>query len=520
MSFKAKSYSYKTELETLDYLDQPVGSGKTQAIIKSITDRPRCSHLYVTPTVILAKEIEERMHHDFRDGYLLNSIERVDSSTVEKDETVLENVLASIINAKEQGINKILIVTTATFFNMIQHGLIMSNLRNYHVILDEGIDPSETLTAYYSSPIAHLVNELVIQDGDVIKPAESKEAVKALKAIASRDEDFHSKYAKYASLRSDPDFRTIADRLINGLFDTYGSVTNEVEEEGKGTIRCLALLKPDAIGGFKSVTMIVASFLDTLLANYWQQTHGITMKGFDEKYIDGLFDTHAVKGNLVDIYHVLSAGDNASMTNLKRTINSVPVAEIALNTVSQFFDEEVFLFTLNTRFNLSTEKGQKISPVCAGLDIYRQYNNVAVLSASNPEPWVAGVMNKLLPECDTGAMYRMLANAQAYQIVGRTSLRVRDKPSRIKMVVLSSDIAQYLHEKFEGSTMHGQIGELKSFNTETMKARTEQALVRNNGIVYTTADNSAWSRFKQKCAKQDIEHPLKEDWYKKFRATH
>lgn len=521
MSLKARSYSYKTKLETLNYLDQPVGSGKTEAIIKSITDRSDCNHLYVTPTVDLAKEIEKRMHHAFSYSCpLLNSIERVDNTTINKDETVLDNVLASILYARESGATKILIVTTATFFNMIQHGLIMSHLKYYHVILDEGIDPSETLTAYYSGAISHLVKELVVQDGDAIKPAEPKDAIKALTAIASNDEEFPDKFSKYASLKADPDFKLIADRLINGLFDTYGSVSQEVDPDGKGTIRCLALLKPDAIGGFKSVTMIVASFLDTLLANYWQQSHGITMEGFEEKYLEGLFNTHAVKGKLIDIYHVFHEDDNASMSNLKKLINNAPVAEVALNVVTEFFEDEVFLYTMNRRFNLSSPLGEKISPVCAGIDHYRQYDNVAVLSASNPEPWVEGVMRKLLPESDIGAMYKMLANAQAYQIVGRTSLRVRDKRSRIKMVVLSKDIAEYLHAKFEGSTLHGQIGALPSFKAEQMNKRTENALVRNNGIVYTTADNSAWSRYKQKCVRENIEEPTKEYWYREFRATH
>lgn len=492
-------------LEKIHFLANPVGSGKTQAALDTIRLNDDESHIFVSPTNVLATEIMERMEADLADSSIVKHIQLINGETIKKcDEdirkkTVSEAVLHVIRN---QSLDQphILIVTTQTFRNVLPQ-ISHNDKSRYNVYLDEGIDVLKRaeahtgdITPQYRDILNcnHETGELTIKNGSrgtVRNIAEGND-----KALGLRGGLVQANFVE------------IAKMLTNDLYKVYGSI-------GEASIRCIGLLEPDHFLTFKSVTMIVALFEQSPLAVYWKKSKGIKFQVFN--HTCSLFDTHSEKGPLISIYHVLHSDDNASKAVLTTDIEGKKIYQHAGKITEDFFagEKKSYCYSVNNFFKNPTEalpSGSWMPVKSAGLNIWKDYDNVAALSSSLPETWVKDIIIKLLGVSGQ-EFYRLWRMASTYQTIGRCSIRNRDKSDLITIVVLSEEEAEDLHTLFKGSKFLGQLGNLPSI--KQLRASSK------NKMTYKAADNNAYYRYKNSCSNSS-EVPLdKETWYQKIRLN-
>ncbi len=479
---------------SFSFLSKPVGSGKTRAAIKYISLNDNESHIFVSPTNDLAKEISARMEKGMRQSRLNGKIKLLNTDNLKSGRDrlgVAESILNEISSLPATD-NHILIITTAAF-RLILPRLSYWEKSRYNVFLDEGIDPIE----YYEANVGILAQKfhnLIEIDGNgkfVIKEGSKK----SVERIA---------LGKDSELKTDGDLCHVKlvkiAKMLNGdIYDVYGTI-------GDKDVRAVGLVSPKEFCKFKSVTIIVALFNQSLLAKYWEYVYNVKFKEF--RCGSGLRDTHKEKGPLISIHYLLHKRDNASRTSLDYNYNGKPIFDLVTETVASFFGNKTFCYSANknqTKLDKIFPNGIRMPIRCAGLNTWQNESNVVVLSTNLPKPWVGNIIKKVLG--DSGeTFYQDWRFASTYQTVGRCSIRVEANDEKINVVVLSYEEAKALNDLFKGSTLVGQIGSLGSIKRH-----------KKDGIEYSPADHRAYYKFKKTQAANDNEALSKTEWFHKIR---
>lgn len=102
---------------SIKFLSAPVGSGKTEALIRHIRDHNQDNYIIVTPTRDLAEEIKNRL-----DIALVNSTEGENVSLMISDDNIPGSVRIRTLNAireRHGDQSHTLIVTTENFRNLL-----------------------------------------------------------------------------------------------------------------------------------------------------------------------------------------------------------------------------------------------------------------------------------------------------------------------------------------------------------------------------------------------------------------
>lgn len=489
----------EVHLDTINFLADPVGSGKTTAAIEHIHLNTNESHIFVSPTKLLAKDIEKRMKADLAGEDIANNIKLITGDTIAEDTTVYE-ALKTKINEVEVKDHHILIITTQGLRGMLP--TFSPRLKSfYNLYLDEGIDALDNKKATMGKDrVKDLLKFLDIGDdtGLITIKAGFEKTMKlaALGDDTALGDDGGIVHTKFVP---------IAKMLTNGLHDVYGSIH-------ENSIRCVGMLRPDSLTGFKSVTMIVAMFEQSLLAKYWRYSHGIKFTKLDHDV--ELCDTHKQKGPLISIYHMLDERDCASRAVLSTRYEDGRVIDYIVKKVESFFNErhEEYCYSLNDYFKKLKKtmiNGKPMPTICAGLNSWEKEDNVAALATVLPETWAKDIIIKLLGE-DGNAFYSDWRLANTYQTIGRCSLRVREAVNPITVVVLSYEEAMSIKHLFQSSKMLGQLGDLPFI-------RQSKRAVKNNGVVYVPNDHSAYSKYENIQKANDNEVLDKLTWYKQIR---
>ena len=481
------------QLESIQFLAQSVGSGKTKAAIEGIRLKDDECHIFVAPTKPLAMEIEERMLKDLVDTPLVNKVELLteDHPDIRRGEvsaTILQRI--NDLGVKD---THVLIVTTQGFRLALPHMNEWTKSR-YNIYLDEGIDAIDykEIALGEDTPRYSALFDRDEETGFTVIRDEHQKVVANLAARNAKA------LGKHAGLQHEQ-FTPFAEMITSGLYDVFTTIT-------KHTIYAAGMIRPQLFAGFKSVTMIVAMFEQSPLAKYWSHSHGIALEEF--KHELDLRDTHTEKGSLINVWHAFNEIDNASRTNLEYKIDGVRMIDKVVSIVDDFFKrrDETYVYTINNYKKNHPERniknGTRMLTHCQGLNDWRQHNNVVVMSSMLPSPRLRDIVVRLLGE-DGNKFYHDWRMAHTYQVVGRGSIRTPENESPITLIVLSAGEAKDLCRIFKGATYCGQLGNLPSIKT----------LKRNGKPVYTDADNVSYSKYKKR--QKEAEEPIlsKDQWY-------
>ncbi len=275
------------------------------------------------------------------------------------------------------------------------------------------------------------------------------------------------------------------------------------------------MLRPGEFLSFRSVTIIMAIFNQSLLALFWREKYGITFREYETAH--DLFDTHNLKGPLLRIHYSLHPDDTASRLNLERdwqtgsANGSVETQERVIDKIARAIENRFgpvpYCWSANSFFANSPYvlSGIRMPQHCAGLDIYKRNDVVVSLYCENPPPWVKNLITQHVNIADA-ELYELWKLSHTYQTIGRCSLRNRDANREIDVVVISRDCANRIHELFPGSQIIGQLTDLPSYRSMRRGRGPAQ-----NRRTYTNAETQAWRRWRER--NPDYEG-TKEDWYR------
>mgnify|MGYP003626537251 CR=1 FL=1 len=490
---------------SIQFLSAPVGSGKTEAIIWDIrAGIHNNSYIFISPTVRLAQEIKNRL-----DIALVNQGQGQNAHLIVTDETEPQSVQQRVLNriiSRLPNEQHILIITTETFRNVLPN-IPQERKAHYHVFMDEGIEPVD-FVEFRTQNQALFLEPIEIGDDHSFSIAEDGHEL--LEAVARSPARLAAMERQELSV---PQYQQIAKFLTANIYDVYGDVSAR-------TIRVVAFLRPDYFLSFRSVTIIMAIFEQSLLALFWQEKYGIEFSAYQTDH--ELFDTHGIKGPLISIHHALHPDDTASALNLKRNAetgahggdpeNQERVIDRIAEAVEQRFGDRPYCWAANSFFANAPRilANPRMPTQCAGMDVFKQHDIVVSLTCINPPPWVKDIITRHVAITD-GELYELWKLSHTYQTIGRCSLRDRRANRPIDVVVISRDCAERIQGLFEGSNIVGQITTLPSY--EGMRHRRGAAIGRRT---YTRADNTAWSRYRSS-------HPdtrlTKEEWYVTVRTN-
>lgn len=491
------------QLDHIKYLSAPVGSGKTAVVINDIRDAlAEQSFIFVSPTIQLAQEVKNRL-----DVALVNQGQGENVHVVVTDPqeplSVQQRVL-NYINARRPNEHHVLIVTTETFRNVLPR-IPAEQKRQYAVFMDEGIE-AVAFAEFRTRNQRLFLEPIRVGDDDSLSIAPNSREI--LEAVVSGS-------ARLAAMEREelavPQYQEIAKFLVADIYDVYGAISER-------TIRVVAMLRPDEFLAFRSVTIIMAIFEQSLLALFWREKYGIVFEEYPSR--QELFDTHQIKGRLLRIHYALHPNDNASAKNLKRNwqtgnTNELPasgdrVIDQIAGAVEDRFGDRPYCWAANGFFANAPRilTGERMPTQCAGLDVFKRNDTVVSLTCINPPPWVKNIIVQHIQITD-GELYELWKLSHTYQTIGRCSLRDRQAEREIDVVVVSRDCADRIHGLFPGSEIIGQLADLPSY-----RAMGGGRGPARNRQTYTQADNQAWYRFRQS-------HPdyagSKEDWYREYR---
>jgi hypothetical protein len=144
-----------------------------------------------------------------------------------------------------------------------------------------------------------------------------------------------------------------------------------------------------------------------------------------------------------------------------------------ISTAADTFKGEPFLLHVNKWVKQTSTKlppNATVVPVdLRGLNAYKDFQGLASLAITHPEPGIASWMQDFLA-MPLGDIYHAYRIHRIYQAVGRI---LRDRADhRIRTVLVPGyDDARFLHELYEGSEFLGQIGSLPPLEARAREER-------------------------------------------------
>ncbi len=367
---------------------------------------------------------------------------------------------------------------------------------NYTVYIDEGLDPVK--------PVRFATKEV-----DIFSPyfqvGEGGRFGIAHGGKADIDDLLRNRRKLEANAKGHLDangFRDICKLLDHGLYDVYGKITHNA-------IEVIGFLNPSFLMGFESVTFIVAIFNQSTLALCLRELHRLDLREYQTDF--QFFDTHLVKGQRVEVFHLLNAADSASKTNLKKLLGDEHGIKVrVIDAIAEVVDQELagrdYCWAVNREFEAigNVLRGRSMPMKCNGLNAYKECDAVAMLGCANPQPWQAPILKEKL-NLDDGALYETWNLAPVYQAIGRCSIRDRDSDDSVTLIVLAEREAKKMVELFIGATFKGQLGKLERLGKH------------NVARIYTPKDNVAYSKYRKKLQANGEAFLRKDEWYESIR---
>lgn len=448
-------------------LDTSVGSGKTRAAIRYMTDgyMSRTNFLYVAPTINLVNQTDADLRATIQlaQGHTRN-IHLIHSEN-NGGESVIADTL-QYINQSEANIGYVIILTTKTFLNILS---MIQNKAAWNVILDEAFEPISFETWYLGTDEPEVSRnyfdnyfDILEDDNNLVVPKEDKKQV-VLDIAAGR-------WSKVGWTRdAGVGITKFAPIVINKALRT------EFVKQSGNELIFASYATPKEFSKFNEVVILSALFKQSLLYYLWRsfsidfQDHSF----FDQRQVD---DLHKLQGSNLSISHLLHEKDHASKYNLQRNFKTGKpketnvghrVIDKLLETISKVYAGEKCLYTTNKWVNnkvVNLGEGFLQIPVYShGINKYREYTIVAVLSVTNPDPiqlkWLTDRFSHIgITGEDIYNAYRIHS---IYQAIGRSAIRNKYNDKPIDVVVIGAKDAQFLHNLFKGSTYKGQMGDLK-----------------------------------------------------------
>jgi len=447
-------------IDTLNYVSSSAGSGKTTSAVDVIKqDHPFQNYLYIAPRINLINEIEKMILD-----------KEVDNKKIVKFYTGNESGLGSIgdqtlnyINRLQNHSNHIIFMTTITFIEVLSR---INNYENYKVIIDESVG-SYWHKEFKVSPdrldAMYLIKDLIdIDDYGLVTIKKDKYRL-AIDILRGEDSSIDSDYKNI-------DLKEMIRIIKNPCILSY----SKSEEDNKVTI--FSYLTPEYFLKFKEVTFLCAHFDMTILYRLWNHIFKVKFEEHPiyHKYLQNISE---VQGKNIMIGYLLDDTDSASKSTLqlnsttgkKGEITDNQVIDLALDYIDNMFKGN-YLIAVNKWVNTKVNKGIKngkykdarfITTGVSGTNEYRDFNNVAVLATTNPNPIVSKLLMNLL-DIDRSEMlfYHQVHND--LQVAGRIIRDINNKEVKT-IIVLSKTLASYLESIYKDSCLIGKVGDLPSF---------------------------------------------------------
>jgi hypothetical protein len=477
-----------------------VGSGKTKAAVRYIAtpELRQQNFIYVAPTIRLIGQTCDNLKATIqesgsnREVALIHSESRLTGSVPVAVETL------QAINGAQSGEGQVVIVTTATFLNILSR---IERPADWRVILDEAFSPISFIEFYLGCRVEETLH--LFKGVFDIDPSQNHRLLPAagqvgwVKELAAGDSrrigEVYRPFQPLAKVVSNPAFRCElvmtpkAKSIVEGTFGANVDDRLLVPSDGvESKLLFACYVTPDAFKSFAEVLFMSALFDQTMLFKLWTTVFGVIFEEHPAFPPCSLRDVHTEQGSSVSVGHLLHADDNSSLYNLGRNVHTAAVKETEegqrvldrlVELSAEHFSPSLFLLQTNNGYGYET--GSRLMPANAvrvpaashGLNEYQDHVNVAALAVTNPVPqqtqWI--VNRTGLTQAETTKAYRIHTT---YQAIGRSAIRnMHAKESSKVFLTVGREDAWLLHELFVGSKWLGQVGDMKSLSSATAETR-------------------------------------------------
>ncbi|TRV14752.1 MAG: hypothetical protein EWV41_00620 [Microcystis wesenbergii Mw_MB_S_20031200_S109] len=477
-------------LKPIYYLEHPVGSGKTEAVLREIADQQDRNYIYACPTKDLSAEVGRRLEGKGRAGIrILNS-----ATKPQGKRSIVKWVHSEILKKPLNG-TSVFIITTETFVELLSL-LDDWTKREFYVFIDEGLDPIK--------PIEFTTRELgIYRPYFNVGPDEKFSIADGYKGDI--DKLLHDRKGLKENKLGHLDvagFKEICKLIEGPTYDVYGKI-------GDNSVEVIGFLNPKALYAFASITFIVAIFNQSVLALCLRHLHGCDLQ---ELLLDfDYHDTHRECGPRMEIFHLLSGADTASQNKLNMRLPEEQGGQIVASRIAEIVSKEFagrdYCWTINAGFDAieaTMEEGRYMPMKCHGLNGFQECDAVAMLGSANPTPWQGPILKQLLG-LDDDKLFEVFNLSPVYQAVGRCGIRDRKFQGQISVVVLGSREAEKLARIFQGAQFRGQMGDIPRLGRQ------------NRNMKYTRADNNAYYKYRKSCDAKGVAALPKDNWFGEFR---
>ncbi|MEP1670295.1 MAG: hypothetical protein ABJL63_11730 [Rhizobiaceae bacterium] len=417
---------------------------------------------------------------------------------------VLPRAMRVIANTTRQQ-RGVVIVTETTFRNLLRS--LSKDLKSkLSVFVDEGMQPLQSVE-FRPQNQGDFLQYFDQDDKGFISPKKGCEAL--IEDVAFRPKKLGERQLGHLKIE---EFVEICSLVASGNYDVFLMRSDKA-------IMAVAILSPQQMFEFRSVTLMVAIFEQTLLPVFWQQRYGIDFEAFDIGV--ELYDTHLMKGPDISISYLLHDTDNASKHNLYSNYETGSPNErdwhkqvicLAARAVANACENIAYCWAANNNFDDPEDilNVNRMPVRSAGMDVFKNFDTVVSLVCINPTPWVKTAIQQIF-EVEDEKLYDLWRLSHTYQTIGRCSLRLRKSDRKIHLIVISRRCAEQLSNIFVGSVISGQLSPTPSLT----KLRQQN---RQGKRTYSGAENKAYSVYKKR-AKAGGKLALdKERWYEEIRA--
>jgi len=435
-----------------DYIGGGIGSGKSFQAMCMTVAREMENFLYVAPTHKLLEELlDDYRTHEEIDPEDVKDVVRIDSTTIDEDSKVKDEVL-KLINNTESNSGKVVMLTTTTFLTVVDD---IEEQGGWNIILDEAFEPIKPLVGKVNQ-VEMLTSYLDFSDTDNVKASipkdELKEVIKNDVAISDAIKQVFKDVlspVKTVALATP----SVISKLKKGKDD----------KEGNSQIAIVSYMNPDCLKGFKEVLFMAALFETTILYLIWKASN-IQFSKHRWFLQDGhkLRDVHKNKSKYISIGYLLDDEDYSSSRNfyrsydtgkvLNKKVRSKLVIHELIDQANAYLSINPYLISYNNWVKGDPLKGKqraiKIPAMAHGLNLYQHINDMACLITTNPYPQVAEWLSRTY-ELDKAYVNQVYRIQTIYQALGRTSIRdAGNDEDKIWLVASKSD-AEFLYQLFD-----------------------------------------------------------------------
>ena len=258
----------------------------------------------------------------------------------------------------------------------------------------------------------------------------------------------------------------VAERLLHPDWhvvteaSSYYGILDRDGLEGRDSVFCYADLKPEALAGFASVTLMGAWFEHSLLYRLWVR-QGVVFEPHTRIQNRLLFQQHANGRRLRLLWGYDHGWSKRAMNREVEMIDGsrATMWDALVAGVEARFSTEgrPFLYVGNKdraddlRASFQDFAATAIPHSPYGHNQYQDHHAIAVLPALNPPPHEYGYLNRY--GIDAEDVRAWIYQQWCYQAMNRTSLRNHEAEEAVTVVVADRDTADTLAQHYPGCTV-------------------------------------------------------------------